>query len=560
MENKREEYHLLFEKLINVMTSFSEYDQDALYGVLGEVLEFYHLTRGVVTFYRSLSHERMDAGEVFPFGKESGSDKMVLQERYVTNTLAVTVGRVYAADGQAELTEEEKSQLELFLRVVMNFVRRRRLQFAIERLGYHDETGYPNLRSFFRFLDQLGEKKGLFGYTSALFNLRHFSLINEEIGRENGDAVMQNYFQMAKTVCSEDGIVCRLGGDNFLATFPNECLPAFLELAKGVPVSYGAESDKRVMVSSSAGLFQFPESFRMTNSGEVMDKLMPASAVAKRDEKGSIVFYSDEMIRQKNRQMSLQRDFPRAIKDREFQVYYQPKVDVMTGEIVGAEALVRWFRDGKLVMPMEFIPILEQNTDICTLDFYVLDMVCRDIKNWLAQGRRVVCVSVNLSRKHMLDPDLLEHIMEIVNRYEIPHEFIEIELTETTTDVEFRDLKRVVGGLQKVGIRTSVDDFGIGYSSLNLIREIPWNTLKIDKSFLPVDQEANGSTTFLMYKHVIAMAKDIGMECITEGVETERQEHLLKENGCRIAQGFRYDKPLPIEEYEKRLDKRFYEK
>lgn len=172
----------------------------------------------------------------------------------------------------------------------------------------------------------------------------------------------------------------------------------------------------------------------------------------------------------------------------------------------------------------------------------------------------MVCVSVNLSRKHMLDPDLLEHIMEIVNRYDIPHEFIEIELTETTTDVEFRDLKRVVGGLQKVGIRTSVDDFGIGYSSLNLIREIPWNTLKIDKSFLPVDQEGNGSTTFLMYKHVIAMAKDIGMECITEGVETERQEHLLKENGCRIAQGFRYDKPLPIGEYEKRLDERFYAK
>ena len=560
MENKREEYHLLFEKLINVMTSFSEYDQDALFGVLGEVLEFYHLTRGVVTFYRSLSHERMDAGEVFPFGQESGSDKMVLQERYVTNTLAVTVGRVYAADGEAELTEEEKSQLELFLRVVMNFVRRRRLQFAIERLGYHDETGYPNLRSFFRFLDQLGEKKGLFGYTAALFNLRHFSLINEEIGRENGDAVMRNYFQMAKTICSEDGIVCRLGGDNFLAAFPNECLPAFLELAKGVPVAYGEEADKRVMVSSSAGLFQFPEGFHMTNSGEVMDKLMPASSVAKRDEKGSIVFYSDEMIQQKTRQMSLQRDFPQAIKNREFQVYYQPKVDVMTGEIVGAEALVRWFRDGKLVMPMEFIPILEQNTDICTLDFYVLDMVCRDIKNWLAQGRRVVCVSVNLSRKHMLDPDLLEHIMEIVNRYDIPHEFIEIELTETTTDVEFRDLKRVVGGLQKVGIRTSVDDFGIGYSSLNLIREIPWNTLKIDKSFLPVDQEGNGSTTFLMYKHVIAMAKDIGMECITEGVETERQEHLLKENGCRIAQGFRYDKPLPIGEYEKRLDKRFYEK
>ena len=117
-----------------------------------------------------------------------------------------------------------------------------------------------------------------------------------------------------------------------------------------------------------------------------------------------------------------------------------------------------------LDIAMEFIPILEQNTDICQLDFYMLDHVCKDIRRWLDEGRKVVRVSVNLSRKHMMDVDLLEHIISIVDKYRVPHEYIEIELTETTTDVEFRDLKRVVSSLQQQGIYTSVDDFGMGYS------------------------------------------------------------------------------------------------
>jgi len=140
----------------------------------------------------------------------------------------------------------------------------------------------------------------------------------------------------------------------------------------------------------------------------------------------------------------------------------------------------------------------------------------------------------------------------------VPHELIEVELTETTTDVEFKDLKQVVRGLQLEGIRTSVDDFGMGYSSLNLIREIPWDVLKVDKSFVPVDGDGLDETTKRMYKHVVAMTADLGMDCITEGIETKRQVEFMRESGCVIAQGYYYDKPLPVTEFEKRLDERVY--
>jgi EAL domain-containing protein (putative c-di-GMP-specific phosphodiesterase class I) len=154
----------------------------------------------------------------------------------------------------------------------------------------------------------------------------------------------------------------------------------------------------------------------------------------------------------------------------------------------------------------------------------------------------------------MINPELLKTIISIIDRHSVPHEYIEIELTETTTDVEFRDLRRVVDGLQKQGICTSVDDFGMGYSSLNLIRVVPWNVLKVDKIFLPLDGESKDSTRSVMFKYVVAMAKEIGLECIVEGVETPAQLELLRQNECELAQGYLFDKPLPREEFEKRLD------
>lgn len=183
----------------------------------------------------------------------------------------------------------------------------------------------------------------------------------------------------------------------------------------------------------------------------------------------------------------------------------------------------------------------------------MLEHTCRDIRRWLDEGRPVVKVSVNLSRRNLGELNLSERIIACIDKYNVPHKFIEIELTETTTDVNFSDLKKIVFSLREAGISTSIDDFGMGYSSLNLIKELPWNVLKIDKSFLP-DENDRASQKYVMLKHIIALAQDIGLECIVEGVESSEHVRLLKENNCFMAQGFYFDRPMPVEDFEQRLN------
>ena len=382
--------------------------------------------------------------------------------------------------------------------------------------------------------------------------------MNRDIGRSAGDIAMRNFFEMIEKIIGDKGIICRVGGDNFVAVFENELTDDILNILKGTPVIYDNNSGKRIMISAYTGVFRVPDGYKFDTPGDIMDRILTSSHAAKAGGKDNIVFFDEEMEIGKEKRMQIQQLFPEALKNEEFKVFYQPKIDIVSGELAGAEALCRWFRGGKIRPPLEFIPILEQTTDICQLDFYMLDHVCKDIRRWLNEGRNVVRISVNLSRKHMLDVDLLEHIINIIDRNNVPHQYIEIELTETTTDVEFRDLKRIVNSLQQQGIYTSVDDFGMGYSSLNLIREIPWNVLKVDRSFLPVDDDDADSTRSVMFKYVVAMAQDLGLECVAEGVETNHQVKVLRDNNCIFAQGFLFDKPLPLDEFEQRMTRHFY--
>jgi len=178
--------------------------------------------------------------------------------------------------------------------------------------------------------------------------------------------------------------------------------------------------------------------------------------------------------------------------------------------------LCRWSREGEIISPAKFIPLLEQDTSICKLDFYMLDRVCRDMSLWMEQGIEPVRVSVNMSRKHVLDSAFLR------------------------------------------GILDTVDDFGMGYSSLTLIKDIPWNVIKVDKSFLPIDEEKDDTVRSVMFRYVVAMIRSMAVECIVEGVETKEQVEKLKVNDCILAQGYFYDKPLMKNEFEKRLVKKAY--
>lgn len=560
MDKERSDaYYLAFEKLIDQMTDITCFDRKALIDTLSELCDLLHIAKGVTEFYVSPMHEQSGEGEILCDRDNGRGDVAVIQKRVVSKSGAIIKGALYAASEDVPLDDEDLRRADLVMRTVLSFVSRNRLSNAVADMGFHDESGFRNQRAYVRFLERLSSLGRLGGMIAAHFNLRRFTLINQEIGRQCGDIVMRNYYKLIEATIGEAGTVCRLGGDNFIAVFGKELLGTMLEIFDGVPVAFDANGEKHISVCARAGLFSIPDDFVWDGPGPLMDKIVFASNAAKRSPETTIIFYDDAIINMREKMMRIQGMFPQAVKDREFRVFYQPKVDISTGRIVGAEALCRWFHGGKIIPPNDFIPVLEQGTDICKLDMYMLDLVCHDIRRWLDSGMNSARISVNLSRKNLVDIDLTRHILEIIEKHNVPHDLIEIELTETTTDVEFRDLKRIVSGLQQEGICTSVDDFGMGYSSLNLIREIPWNVLKIDRCFLPSETDDDNSVTSLMYRYVISMAKAIGLECITEGVETIKQIEILRDNNCMIAQGYFFDKPLPVEEFEERLNMMRYD-
>lgn len=528
---------------------FSPDMSDALSDIC-HVLRISHIS---ASFYETPAHERRGEGNMAVFYSDGNEDtERSFLVREVTGGGNVAVYKLLQKSGDSDWTDEERSKLLILQKTLFAFNGRSRVMHMVDRLIFFDsEMDIHNLRFFMKTVASIIESDHIDEYGASYFNLKRFSVINQNIGRERGTTVMKKFTSQLQDKLKDGGLVCRIGGDNFIVLFKKEQLDIVTEYLSGTGIVYDEENNERVFVSAYAGYYMIPSDCH--NPSQIMDSLSVAVNTAKNILKTSSVFFDEKLNISRNEIKRVESAFADAIENEEFRVYYQPKVNLKDYTLHGAEALCRWFKNGEMIPPYRFIPALEQSQSICSLDFYMLEHTCRDIRRWLDEGRPVVKVSVNLSRRHLGDMDLLEHIISCIDKYNIPHRYIEIELTETTTDVNFSDLKEIVIGLREAGISTSIDDFGMGYSSLNLIKELPWNVLKIDKSFLP-DENDSGSQKYVMLKHIIALAQDIGLECIVEGVESAEQVRLLKENNCFLAQGFYFDKPMPVEEFEKRLD------
>ena len=557
--NKELQFYKLLEQLVALTQIVNEEPEtEKIESLLCELSGMFRLSMGESHFYRDPHNEKNGIGETSICFDNGKTGVPIHTVRFVTRLMSITTMTVYMEEDEAPLTEDEMYKVDIIMRTLLAFVSRNKLQTLAEELAFYDDPGFRNVRSFFRYLSWNSQPGDLSNKVAINYNLRHFALLNEEYGRVGGDLILRNHYRHLESLIGNNGAIARLGGDAFVCICDQTDLPEVLDYLNDATV-LASQDGKTAHVSSYAGVFQIPDGYTVRNPGDIMNKIMNAYQLAKIGVQGNIVFFSDMMMSAREKTSRVLKMFPAALKKGEFQVFYQPKVNVETGEICGAEALCRWFHEGKIVPPIEFIPALEETNDICKLDFYMLDKVCEHIRKWLDEKKHAVRISVNLSRRHMIDPELVKTLIDIIDNHNVPHEYIEIELTETTTDVQFKDLKRVVQALQSSNICTSVDDFGMGYSSLNLIRVVPWNVLKVDKIFLPLDEESADSIRSVMFKYVIAMAKKIGLECIVEGVETPAQLKLLRENGCDEAQGYLFDKPLPIAEFEKRLDRMKYE-
>ena len=445
-DDRDKEFYPLFEELISTMAQPSDQmDMELFKKKLYQLAEILHLSKGITRLYNNPLEEKLGAGETISGFDTGRGGKPVHTVRQETSLMSIAAMTVYMADDEPPLEEREFRRLDLVMRAAISAITRGKLQGIAHHMAFYDDQGFKNIRGFFRYL-LWREDPNSFGGMSALnYNLRHFSLINDKLGRQGGDVVLMNHYKQVEKLVGERGMVVRLGGDSFVALCEGDNMPALLDYLTLGKVEY--EEGKTVNISCCAGIFNIPEGYAVRNPNDIMGKIIYAYRIAQTGGHDHIVYHTEELVQGKEQAMRIQQQFPEALKNKEFHVFFQPKVNATTGEICGAEALCRWFKDGKIIPPLDFIPVLEQTSEICKLDFYVLDMVCGYIRKWLDEGRRVVRTSVNFSRKHMINDRLLDNILEIVDKHNVPHEFIEIELTETTTDVEFRDLQRIVSGL-----------------------------------------------------------------------------------------------------------------
>lgn len=394
------------------------------------------------------------------------------------------------------------------------------------------------------------------GYTAFYFNLTNFKYVNKAVEYSAGDRVLTIYAEkLTAQINNEREAVGRLGGDNFAALIENDNVPRFLHFVNKVNIEIDNNGEYHSFVfGATIGAYKLDDDIR--DMGRVMMGISTAYQIAKEIAHQPIIYCTPEMFSNFVRGKEVLMKFPEALAKREFLVYYQPKVDIRTDELTGAEALVRWKAGSEIVSPADFLPMLERNGEICRLDFYVFDVVCKNMKRWIDEGRKIPVVSSNFSRWHLSNNDFVEMIIGIADRYKIPHDRLEVEVTETTNESEYNTLLQAVKKLKANGIAVSIDDFGTGYSSLNMLKEIPVDVLKLDKSLLDQknDPDKLHANDKIMLKHIVSLAEDMSIKVLAEGVETVEQREFLKSIGCNTVQGFLYDRPMPVEEFEKRIN------
>lgn len=496
-----------------------------------------------------------------PLGERSSA---VLYEREVTELGTPvdiemkirTGGTVFIKDypyGPGYSEEEIQTHRFIFREIFIQY-NRTLAQCMLEKIMNTDiNTGVASQDSLMYYAVNLIKNGRIGDYTGIFFNIHNFKYVNKVFDYSQGDVILRNYAQMVKSYLDSDEEIARLGGDNFVVICRNENASDFISKIKDVHMSHEFRSVKReFQLGVTAGIACLEG---VDKPREVMARTSIAYQAARKTGAGSIVVYTKEIQKHLMDDQEILAAFPQALAAGEFVVYYQPKVRIADKSIYGAEALVRWVRDGQVVTPARFIPQLEREGSVCRLDYYILEQVCVFLKSRLDKGLKIVPVSVNFSRRHLEEDDLVERITGTIDRFGIDRSYIEIELTESEDYQNYEIMSSVIGRLKERGISTSIDDFGTGFSSLNMIKKVDLDTIKIDKSLIPFDDVNNNKhQDIVMFASIIDLIGRLGKKSVAEGVETTQQLDYLEKLGCDIVQGYVFDKPLPKDEFEQRLE------
>ena len=408
-------------------------------------------------------------------------------------------------------------------------------------------TGLHNRTGFVRACEELMNKQDMTGYSMIKVQVYHMQELNERTGMENGDKVLMMLADNIRYCClaAKKKSVCgRVGGDSFAILTDSEVSINTIAQNGITDLVQNPLTGLDYAVSFYAGVYRLQEGDN--DIASMLDHAGYALKWVSGNFKTNVAFYADEIQHEDEHRKSVEQRVRNAINDKEFKVYLQPVYDAMTRERVSAEALVRWIDSkNQMINPGDFVPILEKNGFITELDLYILDEVCHMLKDWKDSGISIVPVSVNFSRVDVDHPLIVENIIETVDRYGLDHKLIKIELTESAFNDNMSRIIKFLQRLHNEGFIIMMDDFGSGYSNLNMFKDMPVDIVKIDMYFLRNIE--NSEKGMIVLESVVHMAKRLGLQIVVEGVETQQQYDYVRKLRCDMIQGFYFAKPMPSE-------------
>lgn len=481
--------------------------------------------------------------------------------------------RLWHADGRQKLWFEDHGQIQRdedgepvgVAGVLVDITERKRAEERLEYVAYYDTmTGLPNRTHFLEELQKkLEAEHDQESPTGALLyvDVDRFHLVNDILGHEAGDELIVEVAERIRKVFGEEALLARPNADEYLIYVPDiadvgaseseqsaaagKRADELLEAMKAPVTLLGQES----YVTVSIGISLYP------NDADDADTLVKHAhrAMNRSKEMGrsGYCFYAGELAQRQQQLLSLNTRLHRALEREEFLVYYQPIIDLQDGSLIGVEALIRWKSPEKgLVSPGVFIPVAEETGLIVPIGDWVIDEVCRQLREWEDKGMSLYS-AINLSARQLWRDDTLNKISDAIERHDLSPEVVEFEITESATMMDPSHISQIMEEMRARGLKISIDDFGTGYSSLERLKHMPVRTLKIDRSFVrgvpKNDRDSNIVTT------VIQLARNFRMHSLAEGIETIEQWKFLKELGCPYGQGYYFSKPVPAAEIEKMI-------
>ncbi len=395
-------------------------------------------------------------------------------------------------------------------------------------------------------------------YAVVFMNVCKFKAINEKVGFENGNKVLRFIVSSLNNMLTGDEFFARIGGDNFTLFLRQENLQHRLDALNSMVCMIPIDG-RNIPVELNFRMGVYPIAPYMTDTTEMVENASIAYSFARESGMDDIAYFNEETRSRYEFRKMVESSFRSAMLGGEFRIYLQPKVDLSNYRIVGAEALSRWMHDGKLIRPDTYVPLLERTGRITQVDFYVYEQTCQLLRSWMDAGEPVVGISVNFSKISLETPGFTDKLLHIAAKYDVSPEYLQVEFTESCCmedDCQFND---ILCTLKKHGFSVSLDDFGKGYSSINMIRNMNFDVLKLDKSFHSVET-GDAESGRIILRSIIRMAQNLGIAVLSEGVETAEQTAFLKELKCEQAQGYYFDKPLTPEDFLERLRIGGYEK